>query len=88
MVRALVGDSTITRVRPPPLSARTGVDALARRATGARFGSATAATAAALAGFAALVALVFVAFFAGAFFLPGRVRVAIDLRAWGRGGGE
>ena len=55
----------------------------------ARFGSATtAAGAAALVAFAALVALGFVAFFAGAFFLPGGVRVAIDLRAWGREGGE
>jgi hypothetical protein len=47
------------------------------------------AGAAALVAFAALVALGFVAFFAGAFFfLPGGVRVAIDLWAWGREGGE
>ena len=64
MVRALVGDSTMTSVRPPPVSAR------AREAAGA------------LTFVAVLVAVAaFVAVFAGAaFFLPGGVRVAIDLR--------
>ena len=52
-------------------------------------GARPATAAAALVAFGALaafVALAFVAFFAGAFFLPGGVRVAIDLRTWEPGG--
>src|SRR4029450_1576690 len=77
MVRALVGDSTMTSVRPPPLSDRAGV---------LRFTLLAAFTT--TAALAALVALAFVVFFAGAFFFPDGVRVPISPRPWGRKGGE
>ena len=80
MVRALVGDSTMTSVRPPLLNARTGADPFTRFTAGARSAATAAAALVAFGALAAFAALAFVAFFAGAFFLPGGVRVAIDLR--------
>ena len=73
MVRALVGDSTMTSVRPLPLNARAGADPFTRFTAGARPATAAAALVA-FGALAAFVALAFVAFFAGAFFLPGGVR--------------